>query len=93
VILTAENAERNMNKEQQRIDFIKESNRIEGIRREPTAEEFAMSRGNIDLATYEPTMRQVSAAVGITDFNNVTTAQQAKFFSELNQRKKARKAA
>jgi superfamily II DNA or RNA helicase len=38
-------------------------------------------------------MRQVSAAVGITDFENVTTAQQAKFFAELNQRKKARKAA
>ena len=38
-------------------------------------------------------MRQVSAAVGITDFENVTMAQQGKFFAELNQRKKARKAA
>lgn len=38
-------------------------------------------------------MRQVSAAVGITDFENVTTAQQAKFFAELNQRKKSKKAA
>jgi superfamily II DNA or RNA helicase len=116
-----------------------------------SAEEFALTRGDFGLATYEPTMRwesaavsegqakylkrakidvttvkgfghasklldvifhsskpklaspnvvnlmrrmrQVSASVGITDFENVTTAQQAKFFSELNQRKKARKAA
>ncbi|HXE42442.1 MAG TPA: hypothetical protein VN516_05400, partial [Candidatus Baltobacteraceae bacterium] len=116
-----------------------------------SAEEFALTRGDFGLATYEPTMRwesaavsegqakylkrakidvttvkgfghasklldvifhnskpklaspnvvnlmrrmrQISASVGITDFENVTTAQQAKFFSELNQRKKARKAA
>lgn len=115
-----------------------------------SAEEFALNRGNFDLATYEPTMRweraavsenqakylrkakidvatvngfghahklldvvfanskpklaspnvvnlmrrmrQISQSVGICDFENVTTAQQAKFFSELNQRKK-RKAA
>lgn len=38
-------------------------------------------------------LRQVSASVGITDFENVTTAQQAKFFAELNERKKKRKAA
>lgn len=36
-------------------------------------------------------MRQVSAAVGIHDFENVTTAQQAKFFAELNQRKQKKK--
>jgi superfamily II DNA or RNA helicase len=38
-------------------------------------------------------MRQVSAAVGIHDFDNVTTAQQAKFFAELNQRKKSKQTA
>lgn len=38
-------------------------------------------------------MRQVSHAVGIHDFSNVTVAQQAAFFKELNIRKKAKQTA
>jgi len=34
---------------------------------------------------------QIARDVGIHDFNNVTTAQQAKFFAELNQRKKKKR--
>ena len=115
-----------------------------------SAEEFALSRGDFSLATYEPTMkwemaavserqtkylkqakidpstvngfghahqllgkvfsesrvqlaspkvvnlmrkmRHISAACGIHDFDNVTTAQQRAFFKEMNQQKKARSA-
>jgi hypothetical protein len=38
-------------------------------------------------------MSFIAREAGITDFSNVTTAQQAAFFKAMNQRKKAKKSA